>query len=122
MPGSLCILVSRPPYGTLEPAEAIRHARGALAKGWRVVALAFLGESVQALLPGQSPTVREWVSLAEAVTAFMDEGKDRARVLAEGEALGALGLSTTDLIQGALPASLDEIARTVADSDRALVF
>lgn len=121
MPGSLCVLVSRPPYGTIEPAEAIRHARGALAKGWQVV-LAFLGESVQALLPGQSPTVREWVSLSEAVTEFMDEGKDRARVLAEGEALGALGLSTTDLIQGVLPASLDEIAQTVVASDRALMF
>src|SRR3989304_8666808 len=99
MPRSLCLLVNRPPYGTLEAAEAIRHARGAAGKRWEIV-LAFLGESVQTLVPGQAPPAGEWVCLAEAMSDLRDEAKDRALILAEVQALTALGLSAAALIPG----------------------
>lgn len=121
MPGSLCVLVSRPPYGTLEPAEAIRHARGALSKGWEVV-LAFMGESVATLVPGQSPPAGEWVSLSEALADLIGEGEDRVQLLAEEEPLRALGLSLTELIPGVQAATHDDIARTLARCERVLVF
>lgn len=121
MPGSLCVLVDRPPYGSLQPAEAIRHARGALGKGWEVV-LAFLGDGVYTLLPRHSPAPGEWVCLSDAVTDFLGEGKERASVLVEDQSLGVRGMSANDLIRGARPVSLDEIAETLARCDRTLIF
>lgn len=121
MPGSLCVLVGHPPYGSLQPAEAIRHARGALGKGWQVV-MAFLEDGVYTLLPGQSPPTGEWVCLSEAVAEFLGEGKERASVLVEARSLEARGLSAKDLIQGIRPASLVEIAELLARCDRNLIF
>ena len=121
MPGLLCLVVDHAPYGRIEPAEAIRHAGGALGKGWEVV-LAFMGKSVYTLLPGQAPPSGDWVSLSETVTRLIGEGQERVRVLADRSSLAARGLSADDLIPGARPASLDEIARATAECDRTLVF
>ncbi|MFQ5946763.1 MAG: DsrE family protein [Anaerolineae bacterium] len=121
MPKSLCGLVDQPPYGCLQPAEAIRHARGALGKGWEVV-LALTGDGVYTLLPGQAPRSGEWVSLSEAVAEFIGEATERASVLVEDHALEARGLSANDVIQGVRPASLDEIAGAMARCDRTLIF
>jgi len=121
MSRALCVLVNRPPYGSIEPAEAIRHARGAVAKGWSVV-FAVLGNGVPMLLPRQSPPADEWVSLSEAVEQFLREGEGRAEVLAEASALAAHGLTVTDLIPGVRDASLGEIARAMARCDRTLTF
>ena len=121
MARSLCVLVTDAPYGTLQPGEAIRHARGALAKGWEVV-LAFTGDSVYTLLPGQSPPPGEWVGLSEAMADLIDDGQERATVLADDRALEARGLSAGDLIPGVRPAPLDEIARATAHCERALIF
>lgn len=121
MSQALCVLVNRPPYGSIEPAEAIRHARGALGKGWSVV-LAFLGDSVPTLLPGQAPPAGEWICLSDAVAQLVQEGQGRAEVLADVSALVARGLAVTDLIREARGASLGEIARAMARCDRTLTF
>lgn len=121
MARSLCVLVNHPPYGTLNAAEGIRHARGAAAKGWEIV-LAFMGEAVQTLLPGQAPPPGEWVCLADAVSELMDEAKERALILAEAHSLAALELSGVDLIRGVRVVPLDDIARAMARCDRTLIF
>lgn len=121
MPGRLGLLVDDAPYGTIQAAEVIRHARGALAKGWQVV-LAFLGDGVYTLLPGGSPPPREWVCLADAVGETIEEGGDRVRVLADVESLQARELSAGDLIPGVRPASLDDIAQAMAGCNRTLLF
>src|SRR3990172_12836494 len=91
MPSLLCLVVEHRPYGSIEPAEAIRHAGGALGKGWEVV-LAFMGQSVYTALQGQSPPAGEWLSLSAALTKLLDDGKGRARVLVDARALDARGL------------------------------
>ena len=121
MAKSLLILVDRGPYGSIQSAEAIRHALGALAKGWEVV-LALTGDGVLTALSGQTPPAGEWVPLSEAVARLIDEWEGHAAVLAEREALEALGLTESDVIQGARPASLGEIASAFARCDRTLVF
>lgn len=118
MPRSLCVLVSHPPYGSIEPAEAIRHARGARAKGWEVV-VAFDGDAVLALLPGQAPGAGEWTSLSGAMADLVQEG---AQVLAEDRSLEARGLSAADLLPGARAVGLDEIARVLGACERTLFF
>lgn len=121
MSRSLCVLVDHAPYGGLQPAEAIRHARGALGKGWEVT-LAFIGNGVYTLLPGQSVPAGEWVCLSEATSELIGEGKERASVLVEEKSLEARGLSASDLIPGVRPVSLNKIAEALARSDRTLVF
>lgn len=121
MSRSLCVLVDHPPYGSLQPAEAIRHARGALTKGWEVI-LAFIGDGAYALLPGQSPPTGEWVCLSDAVSDLITEGKERASVLVEERSLEARTLSANDLISGVRVASLGEIAGALARCDRTLIF
>lgn len=110
MAKSLCILVDRGPYGSIQPAEALRHALGALGKGWEVV-LALTGDGVLMALSGQAPPTGEWVS-----------GNGRATVLVEEPALGVLGLRESDVVRGSRPVSLGEIARAVARCDRTLIF
>lgn len=121
MAKSLCVLVDRGPYGSIQAAEALRHALGALGKGWEVV-LALTGDAVLTALPGQSPPPGEWTCLGEAVADFIRKGNGHATVLVEGRSLEARGLRAIDLIQGTHPASLDEIARALARCERTLVF
>ena len=121
MASLLCLVVDRSPYGGIEPAEAIRHAGGALGKGWEVV-LAFTGQSVYTALRGQSPPAGEWLSLSEALTKLIADGKGRARILADGQALDARGLASGALVAGVRWASPAELARALADCDRTLLF
>ncbi|MBI2219121.1 MAG: DsrE family protein [Candidatus Rokubacteria bacterium] len=121
MPSLLCLVVDRAPYGSIEPAEAVRHAGGALGKGWDVT-LGFMGDAVYTVLTGQAPASGEWVSLSAAVTDLIDRGGDRARVLAEQESLAVRDLSIDDLVPGVRAVARDEIARAMAACDRTLLF
>jgi sulfur relay (sulfurtransferase) complex TusBCD TusD component (DsrE family) len=121
MPSLACLLLDHAPYGSLLPAEAIRHAGGAFGKGWDVV-LAFMGGGIYATLPGQSPREGEWTSLSQSLGELIETSEGRVRVLVEQEALEACGLSAGDLIPGVKPAPLGEIAQAVAECDRTLIF
>ncbi len=121
MPSLLCLVVDRSPYGGIESAEALRHAGGALGKGWEIV-IAFVGRSVSTALRGQSPPAGEWLSLSATLTTLLDDGKGRVRVLVDADALAARGLVANDLIPGVQPASTNEVARALADCDRTLIF
>src|SRR3972149_6256420 len=121
MPSLLCLVVEHRPYGSISPAEAIRHAGGALGKGWEVV-LAFTGQSVYTALRGQSPPTGEWLSLSAALAKLLDESQGRARGLVDGHALDAAGLAAGSLIPGVGRAAPVEIARAVVECDRTLLF
>lgn len=121
MAKSLCVCVDRGPYGSIQPAEALRHALGALGKGWEVV-LALTGDGVLIALPRQSPPAGEWTCLGEAVAEFMQKGNGRATVLVEEQALEARGLRAIDLIRGINASSLEEIVGALARCERTLIF
>src|SRR3989338_4045261 len=121
MPSLLCLVVDRAPYGSIEPAEAIRHAGGALGKRWDV-GLGFMGDGVYTALASQAPTGGEWIALSAAVSELIERGGARARVLVEGPALDARGLSAGDLITGARAVSREDIARAMVACDRTLLF
>jgi sulfur relay (sulfurtransferase) complex TusBCD TusD component (DsrE family) len=121
MAKSLCVLLDHGPYGSIQSGEALRHALGALGKGWEVV-LALTGDAVLTALPGQSPRAGEWVCVGEAVAEFMQKGNGRTTVLVEERALEMRGLRTTDLIQGTRASSLEEITGALARCDRTLIF
>jgi sulfur relay (sulfurtransferase) complex TusBCD TusD component (DsrE family) len=121
MAKSLCVCVDGGPYGSIQPAEALRHALGALGKGWEVV-LVLTEDAVLTALPGQSPPAGEWTCLGEALAQFVREGNGRATVLVEEQALETRGLRASDLIQGTRMSSLEEITGALARCDRTLIF
>ena len=121
MPRLLCLVVEHGPYGSINTAEAVRHAGGALGKGWEVV-LALLGNSVYTALPGQSPPAGEWVSLSDALAKVIADGKERVRVLADAAALDVCRIAAEDMIPGVQRAPAGAIARVIAECDRALLF
>ncbi|OGK77711.1 MAG: hypothetical protein A2X52_01365 [Candidatus Rokubacteria bacterium GWC2_70_16] len=121
MPSVLCLVLDHAPYGSLQPAEAIRHAGGALGKGWDVV-LAFMGDSVYTALPGQSAPPGGWLSLSEALGGIVKMGEDRVRVLVDQDSLAARGLSAGELVPGVHPAAAGEIASALAGCDKTLLF
>lgn len=121
MPSLLCLVVDRAPYGSIEAAEAIRHAGGALGKGWEVV-LGLMGDAVYAALPGQASPSGEWVSLSTAVADVIERGGGRARVVVDEGSLKARDLSADDLVPAVRTVSQDEIARAMVACDRTLLF
>jgi len=121
VPRLLCLVLDHAPYGSLQPAEAIRHAGGALGKGWEVV-LAFMGDSVYTALPGQAPPAGAWVSLSAALGGIVEMGEERVRVLVDQDSLDARGLSAGELIPGVHPAAAGEIASAMAGCDTTLLF
>ncbi len=121
MPRLLCLVLDHAPYGSLQPAEAIRHAGGALGKGWEVV-LVFMGDSVYTALPDQSPPPGGWLSLSEALGGILELGEERMRVLVDEASLDARGLSARELIPGMHPAAAGEIAAAMAGCDKTLLF
>lgn len=121
MPSVLCLVLDHAPYGSLEPAEALRHAGGALGKGWEVV-LAFMGDSVYTALPAQSPPPGGWLSLSDALEGILEMGEERVRVLVDQDSLAARGLSAGDLVPGVHPAAAGEIASAMVGCDQTLLF
>lgn len=121
MPRLLCLVLDHAPYGSLQPAEAIRHAGGALGKGWEVV-LAFMGDGVYTALPGQAPAPDGWLSLSEALGGILKTGEERVRVLVDQDSLDARGLSAGELLPGVHPAAAGEIASAMAGCDKTLLF
>jgi len=73
----LAILVRRAPYTTLDPAEAVRHAGGALADGWDV-RLLLVDDGVYLARDGQAAGQTGFVSLSGALSKAMAKG---ARVM-----------------------------------------
>jgi sulfur relay (sulfurtransferase) complex TusBCD TusD component (DsrE family) len=121
VPSLCCLVTDRAPYGSIGPAEAVRHATGALGKGWEA-AIALMGDAVYAALSGQSPPPGEWIPLSRSLADFIEAGDGRAEVLVEGAALDARRLSTADLVPGVRAATLDEIAAATVRCERTLAF
>ncbi|MEW6233346.1 MAG: DsrE family protein, partial [Chloroflexota bacterium] len=73
MAESLCILVRKPPYGTIHAAEALRHAGGALKSSLKVT-LVMIDDGVYLAKDWQQSADLDWVNLAEAVKRLIAQG------------------------------------------------
>ena len=125
---SVCILVRKPPYGSMDAAEAVRHINGALAAGLRTRAV-LLGDGVYVAATNQEAEVAGWTSLSAALEqslisgASLREGAvNRAEVYAHGPSLEQQGLTGERLIEGAQVITDAELAEILAGSDSVLVF
>jgi len=117
----LGILVRRGPYGRIQAAEALRHAGGALGKGWEVQ-LILLGDGVFTAVPYQVSPDGSWISLSDALGALLESSSGRLELYAHDQSLAGRGLEQSDLFKECRPVPMDEVARLLAESDRVLIF
>jgi len=125
---SICIIVRKPPYGSMDAAEAIRHMNGALSAGLdtRVV---LMGDGVYVGATNQDAGSAGWTSLAEALEQALSSGAklregghNRASAHAHAPSLAERGLAAERLVKGVQLVSDAEMAELLAQSESVLVF
>ena len=115
---SISIILRRPPYGTVDAPEAIRHALGAVTEELPVQ-LILVDGGVQAARKGQDAGTTGYLSAEEGIRDCLDMG---AAVSVDRQSLEAAGIAVSDLIDGVTIASQAEIAASIKGSGTTLIF
>ncbi len=127
MAKTLCVILRKPPYGSLDAAEAVRHLGGALGNGLRPVGL-LVDDGVYLAKAGQQ-AAGGWTDLSAALADLLaqtgtdsDGGGRRAAVYVHGPSLRARGLGETDLVPGCHVVDEAEAAALLGRADATLVY
>lgn len=119
---SLCIIVRRGPYGTIQAAEALRHINGAVASGLKVSAV-LLEDGVYMAKDSQDTEKTDWTSISRALRQALEaKGMVRPDVYVHEQSLQERGLNPADLVPGVLAIDDMGIAKLVSDSQLVMIF
>lgn len=122
MDKSMCILISRAPYGTVPAAEGVRHLSGALQSGLSAVAV-LVDDGVWLARARQTPGGSGFTSLSEALHAALNSAAlPLPRVLVHQPSLAERGLSPADLLAGVEFVDDTGLAQVVATNQYLLRF
>lgn len=116
--GSISIILIRPPYGSVEAAEAIRHALGGVGEDF-AVNLILTDGGVEAARKNQDVGGTGYLSVEEGVRDCLDMG---VAIYADKISLVEAGLSADDIVEGIAIVDAPEIAGVVKESDTAMIF
>ncbi len=116
---SLCIMITKPAFGMIHAAEAIRLVNGALSYGHKV-ALVLVEDGILIAKKGQNAEEGGWTSLSSLVEKLSTSAK--ITVLADIEDAEELGITQNDLAHGVKLVELSKIASTLVSSDRTAIF
>lgn len=116
--GSISIILRRPPYGTIDAPEAIRHALGGVAEEMSV-RLILVDGGVWAAKKGQDVRGTEFQGIEEGIRDCIDMGVD---VYVEKVSLKEQQLEAEDLVEGVVIANSYEVSEIIKDSDTVMVF
>ena len=116
--GSISIILRRPPYGTVDASEAIRHALGGATDEIEVKLLLVDG-GVQAARKGQDVSQTKYLNAGEGIQDCLDMG---VAVYADETSLKREQIGNDSLIEGVTIASGTEIAALIGKTDTTLVF
>ena len=116
--GSISIILRRPPYGTVDASEALRHALGGVTDEMEVKLL-LLGGGVHAARKGQDASQTEYLNAAEGIQDCIDMG---VTVYADDASLKQEQVSKDSLIEGVTISSGAEIADIIAKTDTTMIF
>lgn len=115
---SISIILRKPPYGSVDAAEAIRHTLGVLAEEL-AVQLILVDGGVLAARKGQDTGVTGYLSAEEGMRDSLDMG---ATVYVDRQSMEAAGIAATDLVDGVTIASQSEIAASMKGSGTTMIF
>jgi len=116
--GSISIILRRPPYGTVDASEAIRHALGGITEDM-TVRLVLVDGGVNAARRNQETSGTEYMNAGEGIRDCIDMGID---VYADKLSLKDSHLETDEIEEGVIVASSPEIAEIVKESDTIMIF
>lgn len=116
--GSISIILRRPPYGTADAPEAIRHALGGVTEDMSVN-LILVDGGVMAAKKGHDTSNTEYLSIEAGIKDCIDMGVD---VYADKISIKEEHLDSTDIIEGVIIANGSEIAEIIRESDVTMLF
>ena len=116
--GSISIILRRPPYGTVDASEAIRHALGGATDELEVKLLLVNG-GVQTARKGQDVSQTKYLNAGEGIQDCIDLG---VAVYADEASLKREQIGKDSIIEGVTIANGQEIAAMIAKTDTTLVF
>lgn len=116
--GTVSIILRRPPYGSVDASEAIRHALGGVTTGEMAVRLILLDAGVNAARKGQDTSSTEYLSIEAGVRDCIDMGVE---VYVDKISLDA-NLENNEIIDGVIIANSSEIAKLIKESDTTMIF
>ena len=115
---TISIILRKPPYGTVDAPEAIRHALGAVTEELPVQ-LILVDGGVHAARKGQDTGATGYLSAEDGIRDCLDMG---ARVYVDGRSLEAEGIAASDLVDGVTIANQAEIAAVMKDAGTTMIF
>ncbi|GBE36073.1 intracellular sulfur oxidation protein DsrF [bacterium BMS3Bbin07] len=116
--GDISIILRRPPYGTVDASEAIRHALGGVVEDY-AVKLILVDGGVNAARRNQDTSGTEYMNAGEGIRDCIDMGVD---VYADKLSLKDSHLEADEIEEGIIIASSSEIAELVKESDTTIIF
>jgi sulfur relay (sulfurtransferase) DsrF/TusC family protein len=116
--GSIGIILRRPPYGTTDASEAVRHALGGTTEEM-AVKLILVDGGVTTAKKGQNTDSTEYLNMESGIIDCVDMG---AEVYADKMSMEEAGLEAGDLVEGVRISNSVEIAEIISNSDTTLIF
>jgi len=116
--GSISIVSRRPPYGTVDASEAIRHALGGVTEDLEVKLLLVDG-GVHAARKGQDVSQTKYLNAGDGIQDCLDMG---VAVYADEASLKREQIGNDCIIEGVTIASGTEIADIIGKTDTTMVF
>jgi tRNA 2-thiouridine synthesizing protein D len=116
--GGISIILRRPPYGTVDASEAVRHLLGALSEGLSSK-LILVDGGVAVARKGQKTDETEYLNMESGVGDCIDMGAD---VYVDKKSMEEACLESDDLLDGVRISDSREIADALRDSDTTMIF
>jgi sulfur relay (sulfurtransferase) DsrF/TusC family protein len=116
--GSISIILRRPPYGTVDASEAVRHALGALTEDMSAK-LILVDGGVSVAKKGQNTGTTEYLNMESGIIDCIDMG---AEVHADKMSMEEACLKAEDVIEGVRISNSAEIAVMIGNSDTTMIF
>lgn len=115
---SIRIILRRPPYGTVDAPEAIRHALGGVTEDMPVK-LILLDGGVNVARKNQDTSTTAYLNMGSGLSDCIDMGVE---VYADKESMEAELLSGDELLEGVIIADRSRIAAALADAGVTMIF
>ena len=115
---SISIILRRPPYGTVDTSEAVRHALGGITEDM-AVKLILVDGGVNTAKKGQDTDSTEYLNMGSGIIDCIDMG---AEVYVDKMSMEEERLKSNDLVEGVRILNSSEIADIISNSDTTMIF
>ncbi len=116
--GNICIILRRPPYGTVDASEAVRHVLGGITQDVSVK-LILVDGGVNAVKKGQDTESTEYLNMESGIIDCLAMGGE---VFADQLSLIEQDLKKEDIVEGVEVVDESAIAALLKQADSTMIF